>query len=94
MADTWTVQDAKAQLSELLRRARAGEPQRIGVTDACVVVSEKDWAALHPTDLGAWLVESAPRGEDLTLPPRRSRRGDPFADQTGGAGTAGRRARP
>jgi len=48
MADTWTVQDAKAQLSELLRRARAGEPQRIGVTDACVVVSEKDWAALHP----------------------------------------------
>src|SRR4029453_12835566 len=44
MAKTWTVQDAKAQLSELLRRARAGEPQRIGMTDACVVVSEKDWA--------------------------------------------------
>jgi prevent-host-death family protein len=82
MADTWTVQEAKAQLSELLRRARAGEPQRIGVTDACVVVSEKDWAALHPSDLGAWLVESAPRGEDITLPPRGSRRGDPFTDVT------------
>jgi prevent-host-death family protein len=82
MADTWTVQEAKAQLSELLRRARAGEPQRIGVTDACVVVSEKDWAALHPSDLGAWLVESAPRGEDITLPPRGSRRGDPFVDVT------------
>ena len=78
--DTWTVQEAKAQLSELLRRARAGEPQRIGITDACVVVSEKDWAALHPSDLGAWLVKSAPRGEDITLPPRGSRRGDPFVD--------------
>ena len=82
MAKHWTVQDAKAQLSELLRRARAGEPQRIGVTDTCVVVSEEDWAALHPNDLGAWLVESAPRGEDVTLPPRGSRRGDPFADTT------------
>jgi len=80
MAKHWTVQDAKAQLSELLRRARGGEPQRIGVTDACVVVSEKDWVAFHPTDLGAWLVESAPRGDDLRLPPRGSRRGDPFAD--------------
>jgi prevent-host-death family protein len=80
MTDTWTVQDAKAQLSELLRRARAGEPQRIGVTDACVVVSEKAWTALHPSGLGAWLVESAPRGQDLELPPRRSRRGDPFAE--------------
>jgi hypothetical protein len=47
-----------------------------------VVVSEKDWAALHPSDLGAWLVESAPRGEDITLPPRGSRRGDPFTDVT------------
>jgi prevent-host-death family protein len=80
MAKTWTVQDAKAQLSEVLRRARAGEPQRIGETDACVVVSEKDWAALQTSDLGAWLVESAPRGAAITLPPRGSRRGDPFID--------------
>jgi prevent-host-death family protein len=71
--DAWTVQDAKAKLSELLRRARAGEPQRIGLTDACVLISEKDWAALQPTDLGAWLVETAPRGEDLILPLRESR---------------------
>jgi prevent-host-death family protein len=82
LTDTWTVQDAKAQLSELLRRARAGQPQRIGVTDACVVVSEKEWAALHPSGLGAWLVESAPQGEDLELPARGSRRGDPFADRS------------
>ena len=82
MAKTWTVQDAKAQLSEVLRRARAGEPQRIGVTDACVVVAEKDWAALQASDLGAWLVESAPRGDEIALPPRGSRRGDPFTNTT------------
>jgi prevent-host-death family protein len=82
MAKTWTVQDAKAQLSEVLRRARAGEPQRIGVTDTCVVVAEKDWAALQASDLGAWLVESAPRGDEIALPPRGSRRGDPFTRAT------------
>jgi len=85
MADaTWTVQDAKAQLSELLRRARAGEPQRIGMTDeACVVVSAKAWEAMHPSALGAWLVDNAPAGEDIETPPRHSRRSDPFAGDNG-----------
>lgn len=85
MPRPWTVQAAKAQLSELLRRARAGEPQRIGVSEACVVVSEKDWAALQATGLGAWLAESAPKGEALELPPRGSRRGDPFASEPAAA---------
>jgi prevent-host-death family protein len=77
--DIWTVQDAKAQLSELLRRARAGEPQRIGMTDeACVVVSAKIWEALHPSALGSWLVDNAPAGDELELPARRSHRTDPF----------------
>ena len=88
MSDIWTVQDAKAQLSELLRRARAGEPQRIGVTDACVVVSERVWAAANPSALGAWLVESAPRGADLKSSPRASRRADPFAEADDGIGKA------
>src|SRR5947207_10626700 len=92
MTDRWTVQDAKAQLSELLRRARAGQPQRIGMTDACVVVAEKEWEAVHPTALGAWLVDSAPRGPDLKLPPRGSHRGDPFAYGSG-AKSASSRAR-
>jgi prevent-host-death family protein len=77
------VQDAKARLSELLRRARAGEPQRIGLSeDACVVISAKAWRALHPSALGDWLVDSAPAGEELELPERRSHRPDPFAIDT------------
>lgn len=77
--DSWTVQDAKAQLSEVLRRARAGEPQRIGMTDeACIVISAKTWEALHPSALGAWLVDNAPVGEELEKPARGSHRQDPF----------------
>jgi prevent-host-death family protein len=79
----WTVQDAKSQLSEILRRARAGEPQKIGVADACVVVSEKEWMALQASELGAWLVESAPKGTELVVPDRNSKRGDPFEDRKG-----------
>lgn len=77
--DSWTVQDAKAQLSEVLRRARAGEPQRIGMTDeACIVISAKAWEALHPSALGVWLVDNAPVGEELEAPARGSHRPDPF----------------
>lgn len=80
-AKVWTVQDAKAQLSEVLRRARAGEPQRIGVSgDGCVVISARTWESLHPSALGSWLVDNAPAGEDMALPPRRSHRPDPFAE--------------
>ena len=76
----WTVQDAKSRLSELLRRARAGEPQRIGEREPCVVISEKTWAALQERPhLGRWLVENAPRGAPIELPSRKSKRGDPFA---------------
>lgn len=84
MIEAWTVQAAKARLSELLRRARAGEPQRIGLTDeACVVISVKTWEALHPSALGSWLVDSAPAGEEVELPRRGSHRTDPFASKHG-----------
>jgi prevent-host-death family protein len=78
MTKTWTVQEAKTHLSEVLRRARAGEPQRIGVTDACVVISASAWAARADAALGAWLVRSAPRGAPLAAAERSSRRGDPL----------------
>jgi hypothetical protein len=79
MTKPWTVQDAKTHLSEVLRRARAGEPQRIGLADACVVIAERDWAVAQASDLGAWLVASAPRGEDLPDVPRATGRPHPFS---------------
>jgi prevent-host-death family protein len=44
-ADTWTVAAAKAKLSEVIERARSGEPQTItrnGRT-AVVVVAAEEW---------------------------------------------------
>jgi prevent-host-death family protein len=77
--DNWTVQDAKAQLSELMRRARAGEPQLIGTTDPCVLISKKEWQEA-PVHLGRWLVQTAPRGAEFEVPPRDTGRGNPFED--------------
>ncbi len=81
--NSWSVQAAKAKLSEILRRARAGEPQLIGTVAPCVVVSEHAWrrATNSGDGFGRWLVKTAPRGAALELPKRAgTRRGDPFAD--------------
>ena len=76
----WSVAEAKAKLSEILRLARAGEPQTIGTEDPCVVVSAAQFEHhLRPEHLGRFLLESAPRGYELELPSRASRRGNPFA---------------
>lgn len=77
----WTVQDAKAQLSEILRRAKAGEPQVIGTQDPCVVISARTFKALTQAQgqhLGRWLVEHAPTGVEIDLPSRGEIRTDPF----------------
>jgi hypothetical protein len=64
-----------------MRRARAGEPQVIGARDPVVVVSAKDFETSRPKKhLGRWLVESAPRGAPIELPPRDFGRGDPFSE--------------
>jgi len=79
-AKVWSVAEAKAKLSEILRRAREGEPQTIGAEEPCVLVSASDfqkyWRAEH---LGKFLVESAPRGSEFELPSRTGDRADPFA---------------
>jgi prevent-host-death family protein len=78
----WTVPQAKSRLSELLRRARTGEPQVIGAKDQCVVISREEYERLRPpVHFGRFLLESAPGGDGIELPPRSSTRGDPFADE-------------
>ncbi len=85
----WTVQNAKAKLSEVLRLAKAGEPQIIGASDPCVVLSIAEYRRLtdkgpeqktEPVHLGRWLLANIPRGLDIEVPPRDDNRPDPFAD--------------
>ncbi len=72
----WTVSEAKARLSEILRLAEVEGPQYIGKRKSFIVVPAEEWYA--KTDprkpLGKWLVENMPRGIDLE-PPSRSESG-------------------
>ncbi len=70
---TWTVAEAKARLSEILRLAEEEGPQRIGTRRSFVVVPAAAWDAKSPPrkPLGQWLVENMPRGIELELPDRR-----------------------
>ncbi len=63
MTHVWTIADAKARLSEILRLASTEGPQRIGAQRRYVVVPEDVWDKLNPTarPLGSWLVENMPR---------------------------------
>ena len=78
----WTVAEAKARLSHILRCAEEEGPQRIGTRKTFVVVPEHVWQerAEPEVHLGRWLVEHMPRGYDLELPDRRSERPIPFVD--------------
>ena len=79
----WTVADAKARLSEILRLAEEEGPQRIGTRRPFVVVPERVWEARSPSrpPLGRWLVDNIPRGANLEIPfGRESRREIPFVD--------------
>ncbi len=82
----WTVAEAKARLSEILRLAEEEGPQRIGARKSFVIVPAAMWdekAKPEPRmPLGRWLVENAPRGTNLEIPPRsrESHREIPFQD--------------
>jgi prevent-host-death family protein len=56
--DRWRLQDAKARLSEVVRRARDHRPQRVTVhgRDAVVVVAAEDYDRLRPGLTGAAIV--------------------------------------
>ena len=82
----WTVAEAKAKLSEVLRLAEAEGPQRIGTRKPFVVVTAEAWEEKSPPrkPLGRWLVENVPRGTNLEAPDRRSNRKVPFVVDEGG----------
>jgi len=81
-ARTWTVAEAKARLSEILRLAESEGPQRIGARRPFVVVPAKIWEAKSSPrkPLGQWLIENMPRGIELATPDRNSGRKIPFID--------------
>lgn len=70
---SWSVQEAKAKLSEVLRRAREDGPQIIGTANPCVVVPLEVWQtrAKPRPPFGRWLADNAPRGEPLLELPDR-----------------------
>ena len=78
----WTVAEAKARLSEILRLAETEGPQRIGKRSSFVVVPAELWKAKTQPQmpLGQWLVENVPRGVHLEVPDRSSNRKIPFVD--------------
>ena len=82
----WTVAEAKAKLSEILRLAETEGPQRIGVRKSFILVSEKLWETRKPPKkhMGRWLLENMPRGIELKIPHNReSKRKIPFIEDDG-----------
>ena len=80
----WTVAEAKAKLSEVLRLAESEGPQRIGTRKSFIVVPAASWDAKEARDrhLGRWLLENVPRGLNWEIPrDRRSNRAVPFSEE-------------
>ncbi len=78
----WTVAEAKAHLSEILRLAEEEGPQYIGKRNTFVVVPKRLWQKQSPPrkPFGQWLIENVPRGTNLEVSDRRSNRPIPFID--------------
>ena len=82
----WTVAEAKAKLSEILRLAETEGPQRIGSRRPFIVVPAEAWYEKTQTPkkermpFGQWLVENTPRGTNFEVPSRKSNRPIPFVD--------------
>jgi prevent-host-death family protein len=73
----WTISNAKAQLSEVLRRARDGEPQVIGTNHPCVIIAKSAFDAMtgNNNSKNQWLTDIAALGGfKLPLPSRKGSR--------------------
>src|SRR5262245_47505887 len=73
----WIFQDAKARLSEVVRRARSEGPQHVTVRgrDGVVVVAEEEFRRLKGEVTGAALVAAmqASPSREIELEPKRTR---------------------
>ena len=81
---SWTVSEAKAHLSRILRLSEAEGPQRIGIRKSFVVMPADVWDAHTTPDkpLGQWLIDNVPRGIHLETPDRNEPgREIPFANR-------------
>ena len=82
---TWTISEAKAKLSEILRLASEEGPQRIGSRTPYIVIPETVWKnhSEQRQPFGQWLVENMSEcaGAELELPDRKevSQRPIPFS---------------
>ena len=82
----WTVAEAKARLSEVLRLAETEGPQEVGTKRRFVIVPADSWYGRNPErkPLGKWLVENMPRGTHLEIPEDEGpERPIPFIDEDG-----------
>src|SRR5437870_13815669 len=75
-AGQWLLQDAKARVSELVRRVRSEGPQRVTVhgRDEVVVISAEEFRRLKGDLTGAALIvamQASPH-RDIDIEPRRS----------------------
>ena len=68
----WTIAEAKARLSELIRLVREEGPQYIGTKRSVVLISAEEWQSLKrpKKPLGLWLIENMPTVGELELPDR------------------------
>ena len=78
----WRLQDAKAQFSELVRRAREKGPQRVTVhgKDAVVVVDADEWDRLRKPTSGRDLVEALANSPLKDVPIERLSAKSPVRD--------------
>ena len=79
--DEWTVAEAKAKLSEVLRCADE-RPQYIGARKPYVLIPVEQWEALNKPEqpMGQWLVNKMANIGEIELPDRAEpEREIPFA---------------
>ena len=66
----WSVADAKARLSEVLRLAREGQPQVIGTQEPCVVITLEEYQRQAHPGLALLAIGARLGGVEFDLPPR------------------------